>query len=192
VLSGQPLTISYEVTNVGTVDTLPGQTNWSDMVYLSADPILSPQTDPFLGSSTHPGPLAAGAKYTGTFTTPHALPRDLSGTYYVIVVTDAITDTRFPRGVVFEADETNNTTASKQPIIIDQPPPADLEVTSIDVPKTGQVGQTVHFDYTVVNEADNAASGVWTDSVYLSADDVWDASDLLLGRVKETHTSLAK
>jgi hypothetical protein len=118
-------------------------------------------------------------------------PRNLNGPYYVFVVTDpprSVGD----RGDVFELDrETNNATSSAQPLLILQPPPADLIVTAIQGPTTSLVGESVHLEWTVANRdapTVSPASGSWTDAIYLSADAVWDVNDRLIGRVEHGGT----
>ncbi len=63
---------------------------------------------------------------------------------------------------------------------------ADLDVTGITIPANGLAGQNVTIDYTVNNDSAFATpAGPWTDSLYLSLDDRYESSDVLLGRV--TH-----
>ncbi len=62
----------------------------------------------------------------------------------------------------------------------------DLLVSSVTGPASAEPGQVVNISYTVQNGSDNVASGSWVDSIYLSQDDTYDASDLLVTRV--THT----
>src|SRR5262249_14293302 len=95
-----------------------------------------------------------------------------------------------PFGDMLETNELNNATPSPQPLIIDQPPPADLRVDGIRIgPSTGpastfETGQPLHVEWTVSNHGINAAPhGSWSDAVYLSADAVWDIHDSVLGRV---------
>jgi RHS repeat-associated protein len=66
---------------------------------------------------------------------------------------------------------------------------ADLAVTGITVPQNGIAGQDAAISYTVQNLAATSTSvSTWFDSVYLSPNPVFDASDLLVARVK--HTSV--
>ena len=51
---------------------------------------------------------------------------------------------------------------------------------------TGITGQNITVSYTVQNLSPGAATGNWTDSVYLSATTMLDASALLLGRFSHT------
>ena len=47
----------------------------------------------------------------------------------------------------------------------------------------GTTGQSLTVGYTIANLSSDAATGTWTDSVYLSANGLLDADSLLLGRV---------
>ncbi len=51
---------------------------------------------------------------------------------------------------------------------------------------TGTTGQDITVGYTVENLSPTAATGSWTDSVYLSANGLLDINSLLLGRVSHT------
>ena len=95
------------------------------------------------------------------------------------------------RGDVFEgANETNNARASAQPLLIELPPPADLQVDEIIVPLTARAGEPLELSWTVSNHAAFPASGRWTDAAYLSADAIWDVNDRLLGRVAFSGTPI--
>jgi hypothetical protein len=80
---------------------------------------------------------------------------------------------------------------SSQPLLIEQPPPADLEVQSITAGGTLKVGDAINVSWTVVNNGLNVASGVWSDSIYLSTDDMWDINDRLLGQKSFSGTLTA-
>ena len=63
------------------------------------------------------------------------MPRGITGPWYVIVIADA-------DDVVFEGDKQNNNGgATTVPLIIDTPPPADLEVGTITIPASAQTGR---------------------------------------------------
>ncbi|RYD85586.1 MAG: APHP domain-containing protein, partial [Verrucomicrobiaceae bacterium] len=187
VTAGQFFDLGWLVTNNGVGATPARQTQWEDLIYISRDQFLDPNSDRYLGSVTHTGGLAAGASYEAS---AHLrVPRDLSGPFYIFVVTDPA---RYaPRGEVFEGNEVNNATATAQPVIINLPPPSDLQVDSITIPSTGRVNEKVTITWTGSNHADPVAAGTWTDAVYLSKDGVWDINDKPLGRATYTG-SLAK
>ncbi|MAE66325.1 MAG: hypothetical protein CMJ18_18805, partial [Phycisphaeraceae bacterium] len=193
VFTGQPFDITWEVTNTGTGPTSDKTPSWDDLVYLSRDAFLDLRADRFLLSARHSGVLEPGATYreTRTVTAPTnlALPGE-STSFFVIVVTDAVRS-GLPRGRIFEGmNETNNTTAGADPMIIEPPPPADLQVIDVTVPNEASSGDLVTFEWTVANVLhgldDNPARGRWTDSLYLSADAIWDVDDPLIGRATFT------
>ncbi|MCB2040903.1 MAG: hypothetical protein KDH48_09000, partial [Rhodoferax sp.] len=191
---GQDFTISYTVSNLGG-DTPIQEARWDDLVYLSRDAFLDTRADRFIGSITHDGGLASGESYdvTRSYKVPTDLPTEA---YYVFVVSDP---TRYSAsGSVYEANERNNDRASDVPMVIELPPPTDLVVTAVHVPPDVRAGQPISLSWTVKNNTDllpedeqQAASGTWTDTLYLSEDAVWDIGDRPLGRKAFTGTLLA-
>jgi subtilase family serine protease len=183
---GETFALSYTVTNVGAGDVPATQSEWLERIYFSADQFLDPNADRFIEEVHHTGALVAGASYTVTRNVK--LPRELIGPYYAFVWTD-VPDARQPRGVVYEAShENNNTTPSPDPLLVELPPPSDLQVVSIDGPASAVSGQPFSATFTITNAAGVAASGSWADAVYLSEDSTWDLDDRLLGRVTHTGT----
>ncbi|MGE3817844.1 MAG: putative Ig domain-containing protein, partial [Isosphaeraceae bacterium] len=185
--AGQTFGLTYTVMNVGPGGTPATQAAWDDLIYLSRDPFLDLRSDRYLGSVNHKGGLAAGRGYT--VSQQLRAPRDLTGSYYVFVITDP--PHYGPRGVVFEQDtEANNATPAAVPMIIDLPPAADLQVDVVTVPGSARSGDPIQVGWTVTNRSTNPAEGSWTDAVYLSRDTIWDISDVPLGRVTHTGTVL--
>ncbi|MCB1121116.1 MAG: right-handed parallel beta-helix repeat-containing protein, partial [Verrucomicrobiae bacterium] len=65
----------------------------------------------------------------------------------------------------------------------------DLSVTSLVVPSSIGIGQSVSIDYTVVNNGPSTLpSTTWTDRIYLSGDRFLDTPDTLLGSVGVTRS----
>ncbi len=179
VLKGQPIDVSYTVSNLGG-DTIPDQSKWTDLVYLSRDEVLDLRVDRYLGSYYHGGGLLEDGSYDIDLTLK--MPADLAGPYYVIAVTDP---GRYSvSGQVLEADEFNNTRPSAVPLVIELPPPTDLEVTDIVLPDPVRAGDEVHVEWTVENTSGQIASGTWSDAIYVSTDGAWDITDRVLGRVQ--------
>ncbi len=191
---GQFVNVTYTVANVGTGAIPPDQLNWDDLIYLSRDPFLDLNADRYIASRDASVSISApGESYTVTQSI--RLPKTLTGPYYVFVVTDpSRPDQSTPRGVVFEMDnERNNASTVSPPLIIETPPPTDLQVQSITIPSSGRSGDPVHVEWTVVNaDPSVAAEGRWVDSAYLSDDAIWDIGDTLIGRVDiDQSTGLA-
>ncbi len=189
VLAGQTFDIDYTVTNVSDGATSPLSPTWDDLFYLSRDEFLDLRSDRYLGFQSHIGQLDGRASYSSTVSL--TLPPSLTGSYYVFAVSDPIRNSSMPRGDVFEgAAETNNATPSSVPMIINLPPPSDLQVDNIALPPSAQSGDEITIEWTVSNHGDNVAQGKWADTAYLSADAIWDIGDVPLGRV-EFEGSLA-
>jgi hypothetical protein len=171
--SGQIVTVNWTITNNGTSAT-PASQGWYDTVYLSKDQILDIAFDTKLGAFQRVKSLAAGESYTQSAQVE--IPRSASGPYYIFIVTDSTNS-------IFEhTAENNNTGYDPSAMIVTMPPPADLVVSSVDVPLSGTPGQAATINWTVTNQGINTASGQWTDSVYLSTDTMWDIDDQLIGR----------
>jgi len=177
---GNEFTVTYTVGNLGGAGTLPEQASWDDLIYLSRDPLLDLDSDRYLVAVEHLGGLAQGASYT--VEQKLRAPLDISGAYYVFVVTDPARGSG--RGKVFEGGfERNNATPNSPPSIFELPPPADLQVDAITFSGVGAAGDTLHVEWSVANHSSNATSSGWTDAVYLSDDNLWDINDRLLGKV---------
>ena len=58
---------------------------------------------------------------------------------------------------------------------------AALEGSAVAATGTFVPGDDLHVDYTVTNAGDATTAGSWSDAVYLSADDVVDAADTVIG-----------
>ncbi len=183
VTVGQAFSVSYTVTNIGTGAVPANQAAWTDNVYLSRDQYLDASSAVFLGTvPSQDDALAPNGSYT--VSTQFGVPAGLSGAYYVIVLTDPPSAWQ-PQGVVVESSEGNNATASTVPMLIELPPPTDLQVDSISVPAAATAGQPVTISYTVSNHSSVPAVGSWSDSVYLSPDPTFDTNAQLIGTCNE-------
>ncbi|MFM9024704.1 MAG: CARDB domain-containing protein, partial [Planctomycetaceae bacterium] len=173
--AGQTLAVSWTVRNSG-VAAAAGR--WFDGVYLSLDQTLD-ASDRFLGFAERSGPLAPAADSAASAS--FRLPQGVAGAYYIFVVADA-------GDAVSESAEGDNATLDVEPVTLTLPPPADLVAGSIAVPTTAVSGGPLAITYTVRNDGVNAATGAWTDALFLSADAVWDPGDVPLGRVEVAAT----
>ena len=180
-LVGQQIDISWTVTNAGG-DTVPNQEQWEDLVYLSRDDHLDIKADTYLDAVLHMGHLAAGQSYLADDTIN--LPLGMTGSYYLFVITNPPLTT--PEGAVFESDYVDNDRFSS--IIIDTPPPADLQVTAITAPSAATVGEPVTITWTVTNNGTNPATGRWTDAIYFSPTTTWSISDPFVGMLQYNGT----
>jgi len=115
----------------------------------------------------HEGVLPDGHSYTVSASI--FLPASLSGTFYLLVHTDA-------RSNVFEhLFETNNVAASVAPIVIALTPPPDLAVDRVTAPATALASHSLTVSYGVTNQGtDTLFQYLWEDRLYLSSDPVLD------------------
>ena len=179
VTIGQSFEVSYTVENKGTGNPL--NNGWSDHIYLSRDRFLDLNSDRFIGYVNHRSGLNADESYTKITTV--TVPRDLSGAFYVFVITDPAFNNQ--QGNVFEDGlDYNNSLASVQPLLLEVPPPADLQVNNIVIPSSSLSGSSIDVEWQVTNTGPNQAEGVWSSAVYLSTDAIWDIEDIPLGKVE--------
>ncbi|MEJ6486264.1 Calx-beta domain-containing protein [Nostoc punctiforme UO1] len=169
--ASRPITINYRVTNYGSTRT--PNSSWVDSFYLSADANLDIDTDYKLGDRTRSGALNANESFTSSAV--FTLPDTLTGTYYVFAVTDSTNQ-------VFELDNANNTNFDNQIISITSHP-ADLIVSAVTTPETGENGKLLRINWTVRNQGigDTAVSN-WNDRIIASKDNILgNNDDILLG-----------
>lgn len=166
--SGQDMTVSWTVTNGGANPTVGS--HWIDEVVLSLDQIDDP-SDRVVGSKRRDGVLNGSASYSDSLSV--FVPQGFTGQYYVFVRTDR-------RNEVAEWNESNNSAADG--IVFDLTPPTDLVVSSVAPPSGGSPGEPFTVGWTVQNGGANAATGLWSDAVYLSTDQTWDIGDIPVGR----------
>ncbi len=161
VISGQPFTVTWAVTNQGSQGTdVP---EWYDRVYLSATSIFIPQQAIQLGDFQNFSYLSPGEGYLNTknFT----MPLGFEGDYYVFVESDI-------RRQLPESNENNNRGRSATGIDVNLPDLPDLQVTIAQViPEIPNAGNTITIEWTVTN----AGSGTtmpenWFDTVFYSED----------------------
>ncbi|MCV2361698.1 S8 family serine peptidase [Paucibacter sp. TC2R-5] len=165
LVGGQPGTLSWTVQNQGT-----GAVNgsWVERVYLSSDATLD-GADTYLGQLTVSGGLAAGASSPQSLTiTP---PLAAVGNYRIFVVSDADNSVR---EVGFEGNNSASVIAS-----VAAAPLPDLQVSAVAAPASGLAGRTVDVSWTTSNAGNLAATGGWSEQVYLSSDNAIGGDQLL-------------
>lgn len=86
-------------------------------------------------------------------------------------------------GLVLGATEALQVVQANTSVALSLAAAADLRVTSVTAPANVTAGGAIAVTYTVANDGGATTRGSWTDGVYLSADTVLDASDVLLGQV---------
>ncbi|MCA2813573.1 MAG: hypothetical protein IM477_13910, partial [Microcystis sp. M090S1] len=172
--SGQPMNLSWTVTNAGTGRTL--ETAWYDRVLMSADATLD-AGDRFLGDFYHSGALNAGENYTGSATVN--LPIGVAGSFFFFVQSDIYNN------VYEHVFENNNSGYDTTATNITLTPPPDLEFESLTIPNNARSGSSLSISYRVTNfGATETPNYYWTDTFYLSSDNQLNtATDINLGSV---------
>ncbi|HOY32699.1 MAG TPA: CARDB domain-containing protein [Bacteroidales bacterium] len=166
-VTGIPFTITWTAQNLG-----PGviqNNSWTDKIYLSSDLVIN-SGDLLIGSKTRMEAIGASQTYTDSLQI--TLPNNLSGNYVMLIMADAA-------DALYESSETNNSDYSF--VVVSQPPPADLVVSTITHPDSVVVGKTTTIQWTLRNTGQNPANGIVKDMVYFSDDPVWDIGDVLFG-----------
>ncbi|MBS1793239.1 MAG: PD40 domain-containing protein [Acidobacteria bacterium] len=192
--AGQELAVGYTIRNQGTDSAY----SWRDRVYLSRDTTLNTGQDKliFTTDGYDSGTLDANQSRTmltrnhiaGTANpvqyTTMRLPADVSGLWYVFIVTDYADD-------VYEfTNENNNTNYDSvqpgAPLNILITPPDLVVPNQIAAPAAGSGGQNIPVDFTVKNQGAFNASANLFHAVYLSTDQTFDAEDdTLLGSIRD-------
>ncbi|MCL1475465.1 CARDB domain-containing protein [Argonema antarcticum] len=170
--SGQPLTLSWTVTNSGTGRNL--ETSWYDDIFMSVDEVLD-NSDRFLDRRFQSGTINPGESYNATYTvTP---PVDVSGDFFFFVRTDG------GNQVYENAFEGNNTGYDTTATRINLTPPPDLEVEEVDAPASASASRSLTINYKVKNFGATATPNFsWLDTFYLSTDSQLNPdTDLKLG-----------
>ncbi|MCK4658429.1 MAG: hypothetical protein KAV82_02815, partial [Phycisphaerae bacterium] len=169
-VAGSEVTVQWTVRNDGEAEATG---MWTDRVYISTDAVVG--DDLQLGQFYQSDPLEVSNEYTRQeYVT---VPITFEGHYYFLVVTDAYD----------ELDEGPDTAANQrftgQTTEIVQPDLPDLTVTMLTAPATGFTSENIEVSWEVSNIGEWTAVGHWKDRLYLSTNNQWDASDLLLGWV---------
>ncbi|UUZ69429.1 hypothetical protein LP416_08025 [Polaromonas sp. P2-4] len=152
--SGRPLHVSWDVVNNGI--GLTNTAEWSDQVWLSRNPDGS-NVVAQLGTASHIGQLAVGDRYTRSIDV--TLPEGIEGNFYINVRT----------GGPFEFIFTNNNVGSTVSIPVELSKSPDLKVETITLPTTAQEGAVIDVSWSVVNQGEARATGIWVDIVQLIA-----------------------
>ncbi|WP_343123935.1 CARDB domain-containing protein [Xanthomonas arboricola] len=159
-LSGENVKVTWLVTNTGNSPT--DLALWNDRIVLARSPTPSVNDIVLAGSVVHTGVLGVNGSYTGTATV--ALPRDLVGTYYILVLTNL-------NNTVTELGRTGNNTAASAAMQITLAPVANLVASAVTGPSAVRPGDSASVAYTAANTGNGAVTGAWRDTVYLRAAD---------------------
>lgn len=190
--SGQTVTISWKVTNIGPGKTLLNQT-WEDGIYFALDTV--PHVDlnnlfPFatswsqitaagrpvlLGKKDRPSSLDSGQFYTNSFN--FTIPIGYNFPVYVYVIAAN-------NGVIYkllQQSNLNDTARAPNRIIITQPPVPDLRVDSVFTPASIFSGSNMNITYKVKNYGVvTPVGGHWVDSFFISQNPLFDRNQCIL------------
>lgn len=190
VNSGQTVTISWKVTNVGPGKTLTTQ-SWKDAVFFSFDnnpdfrwspnwnpnswsSLATPLRPLLLGTKPNVSALDVNQSYTNSVT--YTIPPSYSQPLYVYVITDYSTNVPSP----LQITRANDTATAAQPINVVLSPTPDLRVDSIFTPTTTFSGSTINLSYKVKNYGVITPIGAsWNDSVFISQNPLFDRATAL-------------
>ena len=171
---GDSVAIEWRVENAGSHDA---QGTWLDRVYLTPNGQIDSNARE-LGSVAHTGPLTPGAGYDAVLAV--TLPVDLSGTYQIVVVTDAMNAVR-----EFGAEGNNRGAAALDVALA---PYADLRVTEASGPSGEIVADPARITvtWTVTNEGTGTGfTSEWTDAIVASQDSIaGNGDDIVLGQFR--------
>ncbi|MEO7311494.1 MAG: CARDB domain-containing protein [Chitinophagaceae bacterium] len=191
-IQGQEITVTWRVKNIGVTST--NNSVWQDRIYISTSKDLrTGDGPPLLGEYINQTYLQPGQSYTQTQTV--TIPKGLTGSYYLFVITDNVdavcTGTQCdvewgPRGnhgsSVAEANEDNNYRYNY--LIIDYGQLPDVKVKTVAAPTNVFSGTPFNVTYSVKNEGPVNAVGQqvsacpqlgWNDRFYISKDAVFNA-----------------
>lgn len=169
-VGGQPISVSWTVTNHGDGATPANESTWSDAIYISRDAVFSGD-DRFIGARERSGVLQPNGSYTVSGHSVN-LPGDAFGDYYVFVVADA-----YDQLYEFTANGNNSNydaTAPGSPMHVLGTPPDLTVLNPITAPASELAGRQINVQFTVRNQGAFDANGGWYDTVYLSTDPNFD------------------
>ncbi|MBO4719406.1 MAG: hypothetical protein J5658_05985 [Prevotella sp.] len=172
---GDTITVTALVRNIGNNST--HKEKWSDAFYLSTGYELDTKKDICLGSKVHVGELAQDGSYE--LTAKLRIPTNAHGYYLLYAVAD-------DGKKLIETSRDDNT--ARMSIFVEDinDRPAQLIVGHVAAPATVKAGALTGIRYSVVNNGLYPATGVLRDAIYLSADNKWDESDIMVGVVEES------
>ena len=151
-LAGQPLNVSWTVTNEG-----PGNVTaaWKSRVQLATNAAGDGAISLGTFATTNLLGSATALSQTGLV----ILPATAAGERWLLVTADVDND-------IFENTETNNALVSTSPLVLLSP---DLAMAGVSAPAAAQFGATLNVSWAVTNVGSAAAPASWSDRLYLSA-----------------------
>lgn len=169
LIAGGMATLTYEVENVGVGETRIDK--WNDAVYLTDKTSMVNQ----VASKDIEKKLMSGDSYKESIS--FSVPKDYSGNYNLFLKIDG-------KDLLFEGEDKDNNVMQQFVVVI---PPSmsstDLTIENVSAANSYTVGEAITIRWTIKNSAQNPSVGVLKDAIYLSEDQEWDESDVLVGTV---------
>jgi subtilase family serine protease len=156
--SGETVEVRWTVRNEGPGPTAAKQ--WTDRVYLSDSEVFDPSTVLPLAAYMRNGALPVDGGYDASVRV--TLPNGISGVRHVFVMADA-------DSLVFEhLYGDNNVERAPTTLNVTLAPWADLVPGPVEVAGTLQAGSRIRVSWSARNTGAAAATGSWTDRIFLS------------------------
>lgn len=178
-IAGQPIQIGYSITNNG-----PGAVYnhvRRDSIYVSNNAVYNASAV-LIGTNIFTEDLPVGTAVPHSFN--YTLHPSQSGTRYFFVRTNI--DSAFR-----ETNYANNVSAASA-TVFSPASPVDLVVTNMQATDTVVTVFPSSINYTVTNNGTGAAAGTWTDSLFVSCNNVYGQSTAFyLGKKIQTRTIAA-
>ena len=176
VLAGQPVVLSWLVTNAGASTAVAP---WQETLYLANNPAGTNGSVLLNFVATNSLNASNSVVRTQSVIIPAGLP---GSNYWLAIQMDSANQ------VAEDAGEPNNFFVAAQPIQIQSP---DLAVISTVSPLTVSLGQQFSVSWTATNFGNGAAIGPWMDRVWLSTSSTSIAGATLLASSATPTTSLS-
>ncbi|MBN8789018.1 MAG: hypothetical protein J0I84_18185 [Terrimonas sp.] len=176
--SGQKITIAYTIHNQGQ-GSLFNQKR-TDRLYISNFPDFDGSAVMVAGSQ-YTETIVAGSSETHSFS--YTIPYSTTGAKYFYVVTN--------EDELFKETNTGNNRSIAAGINISPAIPADLSVTTIDIPDTVFALTTKAIVYTVTNTGSGDISGSWTDKIYVGCSNTFQQQNAVLVGTKAKYRTVA-
>ncbi|MBK0403323.1 IPT/TIG domain-containing protein [Adhaeribacter sp. BT258] len=166
MIAGATAAITWDVRNAGNNPPVAEERYWSDNFWLSPTATFDPATAIPVGTLNIFGGDTLGVQHHYRRSVNLNIPNGISGTYYVFGHADYVAGA--VRGNVFEYNQESNNMLRSGAINVGLTF-ADLNPAVFNGPTSVDAFQTFTINYTVqnTNSAVGAASGSWTDAVWL-------------------------
>lgn len=171
--SGQPLSITYTITNKTAQATTAS--SWEDEITL----LYQDSSEAATFTRLRYTPLQGQSQYT--VNTTITVPNGLEGDFLLRITTDS-------RKSVLEYNRENN--VRYLPVQVTLSPWPDLTMDVFTVPDTLIYGQPNTIPYSMINQGLGVADTPWIDKLYLSTDQFLDPFDILIYSDRPTDVAI--